>query len=156
MVGIHVPARYRPGDSRSIRIDEIAASYVERIRAIQPTGPYHLAGFCFGGIVAYEATRQLEGAGEAVAQLAILDGGLPGAFRGRSLSRAREIGLDVGRFKAAVASGKFKARIQEDDALASRLGIDGTPTLVVNGEKVVGAVPFENLKAVIDRKLAAK
>jgi protein-disulfide isomerase len=68
----------------------------------------------------------------------------------------RELGLDMGRFKAAVASGKFKARIQEDDALASRLGIDGTPTLVVNGEKVVGAVPFENLKAVIDRQLARK
>ncbi len=69
---------------------------------------------------------------------------------------ARELGLDLGRFKAAVASGKFKARIREDDALAGRLGIDGTPTLVVNGEKVVGAVPFENLKAVIDRKLAAR
>jgi protein-disulfide isomerase len=69
---------------------------------------------------------------------------------------ARELGLDVGRFKAAVASGKFKARIQEDDAQAGRLGIDGTPTMVINGEKVVGAVPFENLKAVIDRKLAAK
>ncbi len=69
---------------------------------------------------------------------------------------AREIGLDVARFKATVASGKYKARIQEDDQQAGRLGIDGTPTLVVNGEKVVGAVPFESLKAVIDRKLAAK
>jgi protein-disulfide isomerase len=69
---------------------------------------------------------------------------------------ARELGLDLARFKAAVASGKFKARIQEDDAQAGRLGIDGTPTLVINGEKVVGAQPFEAMKAVIDRKLAAK
>ncbi len=68
---------------------------------------------------------------------------------------ARELGLDLNRFKAAQASEKLKARVQEDDALATRLGIDGTPTMVVNGELVVGAVPFENLKAVIDRKLAA-
>jgi protein-disulfide isomerase len=69
---------------------------------------------------------------------------------------ARELGLDMGRFKAAIASGKFKARIQEDDALAGRLGIDGTPTLVINGEKVVGAQPFEAMKVVIDRQLARK
>jgi protein-disulfide isomerase len=68
---------------------------------------------------------------------------------------ARELGLDLGRFRAALGSEKLKARVQEDDQLASRLGIDGTPTMAVNGELVVGAVPFENLKAVIDRKLAA-
>jgi len=68
---------------------------------------------------------------------------------------ARELGLDLNRFKAAQSSEKLKARIQEDDQLATRLGIDGTPTMAVNGELVVGAVPFENLKAVIDRKLAA-
>jgi len=68
---------------------------------------------------------------------------------------ARELGLDLARFKAAQSSEKLKARVQEDDQLASRLGIDGTPTMAVNGELVVGAVPFENLKAVIDRKLAA-
>jgi protein-disulfide isomerase len=66
---------------------------------------------------------------------------------------ARELGLDLPRFKAAQASEKLKARVTEDDQLASRLGIDGTPTMAVNGELVVGAVPFETLKAVIDRKL---
>jgi protein-disulfide isomerase len=68
---------------------------------------------------------------------------------------ARELGLDLNRFKAAQASDRTRSRVQEDDQLASRLGIDGTPTMAVNGELVVGAVPFENLKAVIDRKLAA-
>jgi protein-disulfide isomerase len=68
---------------------------------------------------------------------------------------ARELGLDLGRFKAALVSEKLKARVQEDEQLATRLGIDGTPTMAVNGELVVGAVPFESLKAVIDRKLAA-
>ncbi len=69
---------------------------------------------------------------------------------------ARELGLDMARFKAALNSQKLKARVEEDDQLATRLGIDGTPTMAVNGELVVGAVPFETLKAVIDRKLGGK
>ncbi|HSN92441.1 MAG TPA: thioredoxin domain-containing protein [Anaeromyxobacteraceae bacterium] len=67
---------------------------------------------------------------------------------------AREIGLDVARWKQAYDSAKYRPRIEEDQRLAASLGIQGTPTLVVNGERVVGAVPYEQLKAVVDRKLA--
>jgi thioesterase domain-containing protein len=95
VVGIHVPTRFRPGDSTSIHIEAIAASYVTRIRAVQRSGPYHLAGFCFGGIVAFEVARQLEAAGELVVQVAILDGGLPGAYRTRHRARAIEIGRSL-------------------------------------------------------------
>jgi protein-disulfide isomerase len=69
---------------------------------------------------------------------------------------AREIGLDLRKFQEATKSGKYRARIQEDQALAAQVGANGTPTMFVNGEKVVGAVPFEQLKAVIDRQLAAR
>jgi protein-disulfide isomerase len=69
---------------------------------------------------------------------------------------AREIGLDLRRFQDATRSGKHRARIQEDQQQATRVGASGTPTMFVNGERVVGAVPFEQLKAVIDRKLAAR
>jgi len=66
---------------------------------------------------------------------------------------ARDVGLDVAKFDAARKSGRGRARIQEDQAIAGRVGVDGTPTLFVNGERVVGAVPFETLKAAIDRQL---
>jgi protein-disulfide isomerase len=69
---------------------------------------------------------------------------------------ARELGLDAARFDAALRSQKLLARIQEDQALAGKVGVSGTPTLFVNGERVVGAVPFEQMKAVIDRQLARK
>ena len=77
VVGIHVPTRYRPGDSDSIRIEAIAERYLSRSASIQPQGPYHLAGFCFGGVVAYEIARQLERRASGSLQVAILDGGLP-------------------------------------------------------------------------------
>jgi protein-disulfide isomerase len=67
---------------------------------------------------------------------------------------AREIGLDVPRFKRAFDTAKYKGRIEEDQKLAASLGIGGTPTMVVNGERVVGAQPYASLKPIIDRKLA--
>jgi protein-disulfide isomerase len=38
----------------------------------------------------------------------------------------------------------------------SALGANGTPTFFINGRKVVGAVPFESFKQVIDAELALK
>ena len=69
---------------------------------------------------------------------------------------ASELGLDMPRFKAAVAANRGQDRIAADQALAGKVGVSGTPTLFVNGERVVGAVPFEQIKSVIDRQLARK
>ena len=52
---------------------------------------------------------------------------------------AKEIGLDMGRFQAAVAAPSTRKRVEEDLAIASAVGVTGTPTFVVNGEVVVGA-----------------
>ena len=54
-------------------LEEMAAHYVEKVRAFQPAGPYHLGGYCFGGNVAQEMARQLEAQGDSVALLALLD-----------------------------------------------------------------------------------
>src|SRR4029078_11608453 len=43
------------------------------IRKIQPSGPYNLLGWSFGGLVAHAIATQLQGAGEQVAILALLD-----------------------------------------------------------------------------------
>jgi protein-disulfide isomerase len=43
-----------------------------------------------------------------------------------------------------------RASIAEGD----KLGIDSTPTMFINGEKFTGAVPEEELRAVLDRALA--
>jgi amino acid adenylation domain-containing protein/FkbH-like protein len=54
-------------------IEQMAAQYVADIRALQPHGPYHLGGYCFGGNVALEMARQLREQGESVAMLALLN-----------------------------------------------------------------------------------
>lgn len=48
-------------------IEEIAAYDVQKIREIQPEGPYFIGGFCNGGLVAYEICRQLQEQGQPIA-----------------------------------------------------------------------------------------
>ncbi|WP_457652925.1 amino acid adenylation domain-containing protein [Rhodocaloribacter sp.] len=55
------------------RVEAMAAHYLSEIRALQPEGPYHLCGKCFGGIVAFEMAQQLHARGETVALLALFD-----------------------------------------------------------------------------------
>ena len=55
------------------RIEDMARFYVGEIRRVQPQGPYLLAGFSFGGLVALEMAQQLRRDGEAVEFLALLD-----------------------------------------------------------------------------------
>ncbi|MFJ6381721.1 non-ribosomal peptide synthase/polyketide synthase [Kitasatospora sp. NPDC092039] len=55
-------------------VKEMAADYVEQIRAVQPSGPYHLLGWSLGGVVAQEMAVQLQAVGEEVGALVVLDG----------------------------------------------------------------------------------
>jgi thioesterase domain-containing protein len=50
----------------------MARIYLEAIKVLQPHGPYLLAGYSFGGLVAYEMARMLAG-DERVAMLLLLD-----------------------------------------------------------------------------------
>ena len=52
---------------------ELAARYLDAVRAAQPKGPYQLAGMCAGAHLAFEMARALVAAGERVALLALLD-----------------------------------------------------------------------------------
>ena len=67
---------------------------------------------------------------------------------------ARELQLDMDKFRAALDGGTFKARIKDDQALAAEVGARGTPNFFINGIKVIGAKPFDEFKKVIDGELA--
>ena len=69
------------------------------------------------------------------------------------LAMAAALGLDKTRFVADLDSEKFKTVMQRDMAEAMKVGVDGTPTLFINGRRVVGAKPEEALVAIIEREL---
>jgi thioesterase domain-containing protein len=62
-------------------VRDMAAGYIERIRAVQEPGPYHLLDWSFGGIVAQEIAVQLQAAGQRVV-LVVMDA-YPAALNGK-------------------------------------------------------------------------
>jgi thioesterase domain-containing protein len=55
------------------RIEEVAHQYVRAIRKQQPEGPYLIAGYSFGGVVAFELARQLTMEGQSIERLVLFD-----------------------------------------------------------------------------------
>jgi protein-disulfide isomerase len=67
---------------------------------------------------------------------------------------ARGLGLDGAAFDQCLDSGKHTARVREGYQLGESMGVNSTPTIYVNGRPLIGAVPFEAFKQVIDEELA--
>ena len=78
-----------------------------------------------------------------------------GAFSKENLiGFAEELGLDTVAFSDCLASGKYEQAVQSETAAGQQLGIQSTPTFLVNGQPVVGAQPFEVFDQLIADKLA--
>jgi thioesterase domain-containing protein len=71
-----------PDQEAQLRLEDMAAQYVKDMRAVCPNGPYHLLGFSFGGLVAYEIAQQLKAAGLPVGLVGMLDTRQPLWMRG--------------------------------------------------------------------------
>jgi len=54
-------------------VEQMAASYIEAILSVQEKGPYRLAGYSFGGLVAFEMARRLRQRGEEIGWLGLID-----------------------------------------------------------------------------------
>ena len=61
------------GETPLTSIEEMATQYLREIRQVQPEGPYRIAGWSAGGIIAYEIVHQLIGADQAVEFLGLID-----------------------------------------------------------------------------------
>ena len=60
-----------------VSVEDMARDVAHEIREFQPKGPYHLAGECIGGLLAYEVARVLERGGASVGFLGIINTGCP-------------------------------------------------------------------------------
>ncbi len=67
------------------------------------------------------------------------------------LKTARRAGLDVGQLGEALATGRYEERVAEAWREARELGIDGVPTFLMEGMRLVGAQPYELLRQIAER-----
>jgi thioesterase domain-containing protein len=138
---------------RSVR--EMATDYVEQLRSVQPSGPYHVLGWSFGGVAAHEMAVQLQAAGEEVA-LVILDQfpwvREPDADPAESQDDRLDHLMDVVRQEAGTTLGavtdeevRMIARIVQNNRtiqVAHEHGrFDGDALLIVAGEERPGDAP---------------
>jgi thioesterase domain-containing protein/acyl carrier protein len=70
-------------------VEDMAAHYISELREVQPEGPYDLAGYCFGGIVAFDMAQRLRAEGEDVRMLVMFNAPSPIWIRSGPSRRAQ-------------------------------------------------------------------
>jgi thioesterase domain-containing protein len=112
------------GADRHTGVAELAADLVRHIRSVQRTGPYHLLGASFGGLVAHEVAAQLEEDGHRVEVLALLDAyPFPESMRDQQAPTEDEFARHV---PDAAGFGAFD-RLYRTYAHCARIGSVWTP-----------------------------
>ncbi len=69
-------------------------------------------------------------------------------------SHAPSLGLDSIAFNQCLDSGKMRTIVENDITEGKARGISATPSFFINGQKLVGAQPFEVFQQAIDAELA--
>lgn len=61
----------------NISAQEVASEYINKLLLVQPKGPYYIAGWSVGGVIAFEMVLQLERMGKEVALFTVIDSYAP-------------------------------------------------------------------------------
>lgn len=77
-----------------------------------------------------------------------------GAFSYDNLKKfAGALGLDQNKFNSCVTAKKYEQAVQDETKRGQQYGVKSTPSTFVNGDLVLGAVPYDVLKVKIEEKL---
>ena len=107
-------------------LPEIAAYYIQKIKAVQPEGPYRLLGDSFGGLVVFEMALQLQRSGDLVEFLAMLDTFPPTIVREGEIDHSR-YGVDIEDLAPPTGSVRPESILELNERIShthSRFGRD--------------------------------
>ncbi|KAH9896814.1 AMP-dependent synthetase and ligase [Cubamyces lactineus] len=118
---------FEDGDEVFSAFSEMVDAYVAAVENVQPAGPYYIAGYSFGGAVAFEMARALESKGKRVAWVGIFN--LPPFIQSRMHELTWvEVLLNLFMFVALIsppAVGQVRARLH--DAFSEAANSDAEP-----------------------------
>lgn len=106
---------WRPTEARETTLEEMAAIHLTQMRAIQPEGPYLIAGWSFGGVLAYEIAQQLIASGAEVEFFGLIDAN---PVRDSISGRLASDGSLLAKFTEALAEIDRKLTAGETDLQA--------------------------------------
>ncbi len=132
-------------------LDQVRARYGSLVRIVWKNNPLP---FHSDAMPAAEAAMEAHAQGHFEAMHRILYANAP-ALNAFDLERyAGMAGLDVVRFRTAMAMHLHAPEVAADQALARTLAATGTPSFFVNGTVLTGAQPFDRFERVINAILA--
>jgi thioesterase domain-containing protein len=111
----------------------MAATYIQALQTVQPSGPYRLGGWSMGGVIAFEMAQQLHAQGQTVALLALLDGRIPTPDETFPEDDSEALLLVERYFGISFGPMESLAELPEDEQL----------DLVLEEAKTAGLVPAE-------------
>lgn len=77
-----------------------------------------------------------------------------GAFAPENLKRlAADLNLEINEFNQCLESGAARSAVLEEGQIALNNGVEATPTLFINGQKIEGLLDYEIYKQIIDQNL---
>lgn len=128
------------------RLREIAAAHPE-VRVVLRHAPLPMHE---GAPLAARAAIAADAQGKLAPFVARVFASQNDEGRAALVEHARREGLDVARFERDLDAEWTAARLAEDRALATKLGVSGTPTTFVEDERVVGAQPIATFERAIE------
>jgi protein-disulfide isomerase len=72
----------------------------------------------------------------------------------RLVALADDLGLDRPAFDACLDSSTHAPRVRDGLTQGTRLGVNSTPTIFINGRLIAGAHPYETFAAIVEEELA--
>jgi protein-disulfide isomerase len=131
-------------------LDQLMDEYPNTLRIVVKQMPVHQSA-----VLAAEAAFAADAQGKFWELHDLMMQNQEDLSRDGIVALGQQAGLDVAQLGAALDAHTYKAALRADVDAAKAIEVDATPTFVINGRKVQGLLPIEELRATIDAALAA-
>jgi len=133
-------------------VEKIVKEYRQKVRLVIKFYPYKYRDFAR---ISAEAVLAAHDQGKFWEMHSLLLKNSPKLDRASLLEYAKEIGLNMEKFRESLDQKKHERVIDRDLNLALSLDLYNTPTFFINGRRVIGDVPYDYLKKIVSQELNA-
>jgi RNA polymerase sigma factor (sigma-70 family) len=130
-------------------IDQLMDEYPGKLRIVMKQMPVHKAA-----VMPAEANYAADAQGKFWELHDLMAQHQDDLSRGNVDALAQQAGLDMTAFNAALDNHTYKAAVDADIASAKDIEINATPSFVINGRRMIGNLPVEQFRTIIDDALA--
>lgn len=131
-------------------IDEIWDEYPGKLRIVVKQLPVHKQA-----VLAAEASLAAEAQGKFWELHDVMIANQEDLSRDAIVGYAQQAGLDAGKLGKALDQHSYAKALEDEMDAAQEIGVRATPTFLINGQEVRGAVPAESFRQAIEEALAA-